>query len=96
MQIESVAEEDTQVYIERLEKRVDLINGEKDTDTDTEDGEPGDEDKEDSFKKIIKQALEELEERRKNICNVVEGSAYTYTEHTHFADGQYYSIKGEP
>ena len=50
LQIESVAEEDTQVYIERLEKRVDLINDERDT-------EPGDGDKVDSFKKIIKQAL---------------------------------------
>ena len=73
MKLESVAGEDAKVYIERLEKWVDLINDEKDTDTDTEDGEPGDGDKEDSFKKIIKQALEELEGRGKNLCNVVEG-----------------------
>ena len=50
LQLESISGEDDKVYIERLEKRVDLINDERDT-------EPGDEDKEDSFNKIIKQAL---------------------------------------
>ena len=50
LQLESIAGEDAKVYIERLEKRVDLINDERDT-------EPGDGDKVDSFKKIIRQAL---------------------------------------